>query len=72
MDRDMLLRYHWGLGVGHAYSHLPGPSDENHPLRENCSVVQDMLSPSSMSESPPHTHLGTETTNYSLRALEFK
>ena len=21
VDRDMLMRYHWGLGIGHAYSH---------------------------------------------------
>lgn len=20
-DRDMLMRYHWGLGIGHTYSH---------------------------------------------------
>ena len=22
-DRDILMRYHWGLGVGHAYAHEP-------------------------------------------------
>jgi hypothetical protein len=22
VDRDMLMRYHWGLGIGHAYSHI--------------------------------------------------
>jgi hypothetical protein len=21
VDRDMLVRYHWGLGVGHSYAH---------------------------------------------------
>ena len=21
VDRDMVMRYHWGLGVGHVYSH---------------------------------------------------
>ena len=21
VDRDMLMRYHWGLGIGHTYSH---------------------------------------------------
>lgn len=21
MDRDMLMRHHWGLGIGHVYSH---------------------------------------------------
>ncbi|KIK25266.1 hypothetical protein PISMIDRAFT_43715, partial [Pisolithus microcarpus 441] len=25
-DRDMLLRYHWGLGVGHMYSHVHSPA----------------------------------------------
>jgi hypothetical protein len=23
VDRDMMMRYHWGLGVGHLYSHQP-------------------------------------------------
>ncbi|KAH6896318.1 hypothetical protein BKA70DRAFT_1438538 [Coprinopsis sp. MPI-PUGE-AT-0042] len=26
VDRDMLMRYHWGLGVGHAYSHGDVPA----------------------------------------------
>lgn len=29
VDRDMLLRYHWGLGVGHTYSHIPSSTDES-------------------------------------------
>ncbi|KJA21107.1 hypothetical protein HYPSUDRAFT_141225, partial [Hypholoma sublateritium FD-334 SS-4] len=29
-DRDMVMRYHWGLGIGHTYSHGPkNPSQEN-------------------------------------------
>ncbi|KAG6904490.1 hypothetical protein DXG01_009497 [Tephrocybe rancida] len=29
VDRDMLMRYHWGLGVGHVYSHnLSSPESE--------------------------------------------
>ena len=27
VDRDMVMRYHWGLGVGHVYSHSDAPSD---------------------------------------------
>ncbi|KAG6905235.1 hypothetical protein DXG01_004056 [Tephrocybe rancida] len=27
-DRDMLMRYHWGLGIGHIYSHAPEHNDE--------------------------------------------
>jgi hypothetical protein len=26
VDRDMVMRYHWGLGVGHVYSRIDGPS----------------------------------------------
>lgn len=44
VDRDMLLRHHWGLGVGHTYSHVRGPSNENQPFTstrtETHSVVQ--------------------------------
>jgi hypothetical protein len=24
VDRDMVMRYHWGLGIGHVYSHHSG------------------------------------------------
>ena len=27
VDRDMLMRYHWGLGVGHTYSHVRDHSE---------------------------------------------
>jgi hypothetical protein len=26
VDRDMLMRHHWGLGVGHSYSHSDAPA----------------------------------------------
>lgn len=33
VDRDMLMRYHWGLGIGHYYSHVPegldGPEQDD-------------------------------------------
>ncbi|KIM56162.1 hypothetical protein SCLCIDRAFT_29860 [Scleroderma citrinum Foug A] len=29
VDRDMLLRYHWGLGVGHTYSHVRDQSEHS-------------------------------------------
>jgi hypothetical protein len=28
VDRDMVMRYHWGLGVGHIYSHHSGSPTE--------------------------------------------
>jgi hypothetical protein len=27
VDRDMLMRYHWGLGIGHTYSHTAASTD---------------------------------------------
>ncbi|RXW23302.1 hypothetical protein EST38_g2534 [Candolleomyces aberdarensis] len=29
VDRDMIMRYHWGLGVGHLYSHEDAPNVGN-------------------------------------------
>lgn len=29
VDRDTLLRYHWGLGVGHTYSHVRDQSEHS-------------------------------------------
>ncbi|RXW14632.1 hypothetical protein EST38_g11221 [Candolleomyces aberdarensis] len=31
VDRDMMMRYHWGLGVGHRYSHQDAPEVANEP-----------------------------------------
>ena len=28
VDRDMLLRYYWGMGIGHTYAHIKPPSTE--------------------------------------------
>ena len=56
VDRDMLMRYHWGLGVGHAYAynntelpeeilHNDGPVTDTSTLPEinilNCHVDWD-------------------------------
>ena len=32
IDRDMLMRYHWGLGIGHAYVHttVASPNSKSH------------------------------------------
>ncbi|KAG6905246.1 hypothetical protein DXG01_003988 [Tephrocybe rancida] len=30
VDRDMVMRYHWGLAVGHVYSHATCPSAASH------------------------------------------
>ena len=61
----MLLRYHWGLGVRHTYSHVASPSDENQPFNatENHPAVQGM-SPSSMPVlSPSQNQVGSIATS---------
>ncbi|RDB21901.1 hypothetical protein Hypma_011139 [Hypsizygus marmoreus] len=37
VDRDMLMRYHWGMGIGHTYCHLKdaGLSQENSGLNSS-------------------------------------
>lgn len=39
VDRDMVMRYHWGLGIGHVYAHVQSPiedgeSDSDQPVSE--------------------------------------
>ncbi|KAI0317472.1 hypothetical protein OF83DRAFT_1083592, partial [Amylostereum chailletii] len=31
VERDLLMRHHWGLGVGHTYSHGCAPTAESFP-----------------------------------------
>ncbi|KAJ3531757.1 hypothetical protein NMY22_g8020 [Coprinellus aureogranulatus] len=35
VDRDMLMRYHWGLGIGHLYSHEDAPDAVRAPSSES-------------------------------------
>ena len=49
VDRDMLMRYHWGLGVGHMYAHSTastGPpsrstSQQSQPLHSKAHDAED-------------------------------
>jgi hypothetical protein len=36
VDRDMVMRYHWGLAVGHAYAHEKGDTDSMNRHVEEC------------------------------------
>ncbi|KAG2003606.1 hypothetical protein CC2G_004198 [Coprinopsis cinerea AmutBmut pab1-1] len=52
VDRDMVMRFHWGLGVGHLYSHGDAPdetqgSDSPSPSPDRTSQVSKQPSPSS-------------------------
>ena len=49
VDRDMLMRYHWGLGIGHTYAHntssteslLRSTSQRTQPLHSRRHDVED-------------------------------
>jgi hypothetical protein len=51
VDRDMLMRYHCGLGVGHSYTHTP-PSNGSNQLP---AMVHELVSDESDDEN--HTSL---------------
>ena len=55
VDRDMLMRYHWGLGVGHTYSHVRDRSE----LNGESITPQDDAS----DHMPSNVHAGTEPGN---------
>src|SRR5882757_5789806 len=43
-DRDMLMRYHWGLGIGHVYAHeakLPQDSATPNGKADDTNVLDD-------------------------------
>lgn len=40
-DRDMLMRFYWGLGVGHVYSHQEGDTGEDMDIDEGESEGED-------------------------------
>ncbi|KAJ2932983.1 hypothetical protein H1R20_g4136, partial [Candolleomyces eurysporus] len=48
VDRDMIMRYHWGLGVGHRYSHTDAPIEN--PYGGAVSTEDDQNSGDSDSE----------------------
>jgi hypothetical protein len=31
-DRDMLMRYHWGVGIGHTHAHSNAPATHKHQV----------------------------------------
>ena len=41
-DRDMLMRYHWGLAVGHVYSHRGSQPAGQHGPDSNIAVHVDV------------------------------
>lgn len=63
----MLLRYYWGLGVGHTYSHVPGPdppsqSQSSFTTRENSPLAQFSSSSAIPVSSLPRNYTGNDDT----------
>jgi hypothetical protein len=54
VDRDILMRYHWGLGVGHPYAHTP-PSNQGGKNGNDADASGDEDDGTDAEEQPPHT-----------------
>jgi hypothetical protein len=52
-DRDMVMRYHWGLGIGHVYSHSQAP---NRDASTMASAESNSRYPSDNSELEPEAN----------------
>jgi len=64
VDRDMLMRYHWGLGVGHIYSHVQranGPSAPTDTQTTSTAADED-----SVNEEPPDDDIASDAENPEL------
>lgn len=72
VDRDMLLRYHWGLGVGHTYSHVQvqgSSTNENQPC-SSTETEQTVQTASSTSTIPPSTSCQPEISHKVTRVSD--
>ena len=64
VDRDMLLRYHWGLGVGHVYSHVRESSEHNdESITPQVLPMRGLHDDASVHVSSS-VHAGTERDNF--------
>lgn len=66
-DRDMVMRYHWGLGIGHAYSHSSASGPGNPKSRKN--VTTDSNN-SESAPGPPYPSAGADSHNISQDSAE--
>ena len=55
VDRDMLMRYHWGFGVGHLYAHTP-VSQQGDKSGNNTNTSGDKDGGVDMEVLPLHLH----------------
>ncbi|KJA12845.1 hypothetical protein HYPSUDRAFT_210068 [Hypholoma sublateritium FD-334 SS-4] len=52
-DRDMVMRYHWGLGIGHTYSHGVVAGFQQHPIPPS---VDEPEEADDVGDGPPALH----------------
>jgi hypothetical protein len=48
VDRDMIMRYHWGLAIGHTYTNSNGR--DNHTAMQDCQCQPPRNDPASLCE----------------------
>lgn len=75
VDRDMVMRYHFGLGVGHVYSHGSHPLSKNNVMEQRLDVPElnavpilrstPLASTSSLPSATTHTEGLHSSTNAS-------
>jgi hypothetical protein len=55
VDRDMVMRYHWGLGVGHIYSHghHDQPIASGNSSKEDGTIVRPEFGPGDLDDPDP-------------------
>ena len=63
VDRDMVLRYHWGLGVGHTYSHVRERSEHNDESITPQVVHAQSLQTDALDPVSSNIHVRTEPVN---------
>lgn len=71
VDRDMLMRYHWGLGVGHTYSHGDSPNSSEGPgLNARAEAPSDQEEEGMQSDTEQSQEQEPEEADDSLANLE--
>lgn len=76
VDRDMLMRFQWGFGVGHAYSHLRDPQVDKVESTQDCSHIAaspaDYLPAISGTSRSPIDEFDDLEDNFSISGLDWE
>ena len=63
VDCDMLLRYHWGLGIGHTYSHVRDYSEHKDEAITSQDLQAQSLHDDALDHVASNAHARTEPIN---------